>query len=190
MDSNALKDVLNDWLDRDSAAFAIAVSLGILAREANYQNTSVKYVFWSRNPLGDMLYDHLDKLVRVGIVELRVTEDDDLYRWDPMFKGMWEKGLVKISYREFSDVPRFFIIRLDCNVWLFDCRFDESINEYPEVYKVYSLPKELVPDDQWNRIAEAGEFLGTVKVTDLKFDATKRQELDLDFFSSFQRVRC
>ncbi|HEX4139654.1 MAG TPA: hypothetical protein VHY09_04855 [Candidatus Methylacidiphilales bacterium] len=189
MDSCALKDGLKDWLDRDSAAFAIAVSLGILAQEANYQNTGVKYVFWSRNPLGDMLYDHLDKLVRVGIVEYRESDDDCCYRWDPLFKGAWEKGMVKISYREFSDVPRFFIIRLDCNVWLFDCRFDESIDEYPEVYKVYSLPKELLPDDDWNRIAEAGNYLGTVKVADLKFDETKRQELDLDFFSSFQRAR-
>jgi hypothetical protein len=187
VDSDTLKDGLNDWLDRDSAAFALAVSLGILPGGANYQNTSVKYVFWSRNPLGEMLYDHLDKLVRLGIVEHREAEDD-FYRWDPLFKGTWEGGQAKISYQEFSDVPRFFIIRLDCDVWLFDCRFDESSDEYPEVYKVYTHPKELVPGDDWNRIAETGKFIGTVKVVDLKFDATRRLELDLNFFSSFQRA--
>ena len=74
-----LKDMLSDWHDWDGAEFAVAVSLGIM--EDGYESYQKnKGTFWTANPLGDSLYQILQELVKMGLVEKR-DEPDDQYRW-------------------------------------------------------------------------------------------------------------
>ena len=45
-----------------------------------------------------------------------------------------------IEYREFHDVPRIVIASKGSDTFLFDCPFDEEIDEYPDYYRVYLMP--------------------------------------------------
>jgi uncharacterized protein YaiE (UPF0345 family) len=47
-------------------------------------------VFWSRHPIGDLLFNTLDALVDAGVLMKR-DEPDFQYRWNPDFKGTWEQ---------------------------------------------------------------------------------------------------
>jgi hypothetical protein len=42
--------------------------------------------FWSNNPVGNLLYETLESLVQVGVLESR-DEPDKQYRWNPAFRG-------------------------------------------------------------------------------------------------------
>jgi hypothetical protein len=90
MKQNTLKEALSDWRDFDSAESALAISLGLMTPETNFQ-TDAKHVFWSDNPTGNMLSEFLTRLVQIGVLEYRETENDNEYRWNPAFKGSWEK---------------------------------------------------------------------------------------------------
>jgi len=176
----SLKAALENWTDIDAAEMSLAISLGLMAPETNYQ-VNAKYVFNSNNPIGNMLHDTLVSLVRLGILEEREAEHDHQYRWDPLFHGLWKEGMIKFEYKEFWDVPRLFIVRLDDTVWLFDCRFAESLDEYPDTYKVYSIVTGNFVAENWNSISEQGQFLGEIKVSDVQFDPTRRKEVNINF---------
>ena len=47
---------------------------------------------------------------------------------------------AEIIYRDFWDVPRIFITRYRDKQYLFDCSFDEWLEDYPQLYQVYVLP--------------------------------------------------
>ena len=86
-----------------------------------------------------------------------------------------------IRYRDFYDVPRIFITTHEGKLYLFDCPFDEELDDYPERYRVYQLPS--VSEDElqgsWEHLAErATGLLGTVSVAQVKFDATRRNTID------------
>jgi hypothetical protein len=187
MKETTLKEALHEWSDEHYAEMAIAIAFGLMTKETSYQ-TDAKYVFNSNNPVGNILHDFLISLVQIGVLEHRETEYDNEYRWNPLFKGAWEGGTVKIEYREFWDVPRLFIIRLDCDVWLFDCQFDESIDDYPDRYKVYVISRDVPVNENWNLISEKGRFLGEIRVADVAFDETKRQEISLGFYKFIKRA--
>lgn len=74
-----LKEKLKDWTDWDGAQFALAVCLGLVedGQESWLRN---KGIFWSRNDIGEGLYEVLQQLVRAGILERR-SKPDDQYRW-------------------------------------------------------------------------------------------------------------
>ena len=85
-----LKVALKEWSDSHYAQMEIAKCLGLMDANTNYQ-TSAKHVFWSNNPIGTMLHEWLQRLVQLGILERRDSEDfDGEYRWNPDFKGSWE----------------------------------------------------------------------------------------------------
>ena len=179
------KESIFSWTeDHDTVQFALAESFGLMKPDNDFGST--KHVFYSDHPIGHMLNDFLMRLVEIGILEYQLADTGEQWRWNPVFKGRWENGMVKIKYREFWDVPRLFIFHLDCDIALFDCRFDESIDEYPECYKVYGISREVQVSEKWNRISEEGQFWGEVKVADVKFDETKRREMDLECFKSFK----
>jgi hypothetical protein len=48
-----------------------------------------KHVFWSNNEVGNALYQMLDHLVKIGALEY--DEEQQLYRWNPSFRGSWEQ---------------------------------------------------------------------------------------------------
>ena len=45
-----------------------------------------------------------------------------------------------IKFREFYDVPRVIIASKGNETYFFDCRFDETIDDYPNYYRVYLMP--------------------------------------------------
>ncbi|MGB8356272.1 MAG: hypothetical protein WCD79_20405 [Chthoniobacteraceae bacterium] len=92
---------------------------------------------------------------------------------------MWNK----IEYRDFCDVPRVFGIIHNQKVYLFDCKFDEDIDDYPEVYKVYRFDEFDFKAKDWEQqIAGNPIFLGEIGVADVKFDSTRRKEVNMDLF--------
>lgn len=92
---------------------------------------------------------------------------------------MGEKA--KISYREFYDVPRVFIIHHRGLNLLFDSKFDESRDDYLPDYEVYVLPANF--DEQreasWQDLPSiATKHVGRIPVGAIVFDTTKRAEID------------
>lgn len=83
-----LKNDLKEWQDIDTAAFCLACAIGLM-KEGDFQ-VKAKHVFWSNNPIGDMLYEMLKHLVKVGILEENPDPEEMAYRWNPNFKGSWE----------------------------------------------------------------------------------------------------
>lgn len=45
-----------------------------------------------------------------------------------------------IEYREFCDVPRAVVARRDGNLYFFNSRFDEELDDYIDHYEVWRLP--------------------------------------------------
>jgi hypothetical protein len=81
-----LKVKLVNWEDPDSAAYGIACCLGIIPQEDGVflNMSSVKATFWGANPVGDLLYKFLHKLVTCGVLEY--DEENEEYRWNNDFK--------------------------------------------------------------------------------------------------------
>ena len=86
------------------------------------------------------------------------------------------------SYRGYYDVPRVIVLVLaDGRRILLESRFDEVVDQYDDYYDVYLLLDEAALDGSWERLAEyTPEILGRVAVVDVRFDSTRRDEIDLD----------
>ena len=85
-----------------------------------------------------------------------------------------------IRYRDFYDVPRIFITKHNGKLYLFDCPFDEDLDDYLDIYRVYDL--DAISEDElqgcWEGLPErAVSLLGTVPVTQVQFDPTKRNSV-------------
>ena len=91
--------------------------------------------------------------------------------------------LCNVRYGAFWDQPRVFYTLSEKHSYLFECLFDEELDDYPEKYDVYSMPH-LRPSDFSNPWIEpqrsAVRLLGAVKITQSSFDRTLRQQIDLD----------
>lgn len=86
-----------------------------------------------------------------------------------------------ISYRDFYDVPRIFIATHDGKLYLFDCPFDDELDDYLDSYRVYQLP--AISEDElqgsWERLPErAVSLLGEIPVAAVQFDTTKRNSIN------------
>jgi hypothetical protein len=88
MEIKNLKQTLNDWADIDVAQYYLAVSLGLMQPDFPFPGQA-KHVFWSDNPIGNMLADMLDELTQVDVLQKR-DEPDYQYRWNSDFRGSWE----------------------------------------------------------------------------------------------------
>jgi hypothetical protein len=88
---------------------------------------------------------------------------------------------VDFEYCGFQDVPRSILVRLRGGTILLDSQFVESLDEYDDHYRVFRLPRDVDPAGAWSRMVEtAGPPIGRVSVVTLRFDETKRRQLDLD----------
>jgi hypothetical protein len=90
---------------------------------------------------------------------------------------------TRITYREFYDVPRMLIVTHRGLKLLLDCKFDETLDEYPAAYQVYVLPQET--DERavgsWEALPEkATKHLGEIPVEQIIFDSSKKAEIDTD----------
>ena len=88
---------------------------------------------------------------------------------------------IPIEYRDFWDVPRIFLARYDGKLFLFDCAFDETTEDFPDFYQVYILPnldeKELA--DSWAHLSSrAIHCFDKVPIERIRFDPTRRREID------------
>src|SRR2546421_11537120 len=86
-----------------------------------------------------------------------------------------------IRYLGFWDVPRIFLVRHGGQLFLFDCPFDEGLDDYPETYAVYLMPEltEAELAGSWHRLAEkAVQRLGEIPVSAVQFDPTRRRQID------------
>lgn len=82
-------------------------------------------------------------------------------------------------YRDFHDVPRLFCIRTRDGYVLFDCAFDDKLDEYAATYEVTSIEgSELDPDTVIAR-ASATPPIATIAVELVRFDDTKRRAADV-----------
>lgn len=86
---------LREWADWDGAAFFLGVILGLWpdCPQSGGQDPwcRKKWILWTDNPTGRFLFDTLDRAVELGILEFR-EEPDRQYRWNPEFRGIWEKS--------------------------------------------------------------------------------------------------
>lgn len=97
---------------------------------------------------------------------------------------------VNLRYRDFYDLPRIFITSYEGRQYLFDCPFDDELDDYPASYRVYQLPllSEAELLGSWEQLsARATEFLGTVPVVAVQFDPTKRASINTAAFSLLSR---
>ena len=84
MEIKSLKEYLNEWTDLDVAAYLLACSLGVMNPENGY--AGYKSIFWTTNPLADLLIEILEKLVGIKILEVR-DKPDVQYRWNSSFEA-------------------------------------------------------------------------------------------------------
>jgi hypothetical protein len=90
---------------------------------------------------------------------------------------------VPIQYRDFWDVPRIFLVEYKGHVLLFDCPFDDDVEDFPNYYRAYVLPAldsgELA--ESWANLSKkAVHFLGEVPIDRVHFDSSKRKEVSAD----------
>ena len=86
-----------------------------------------------------------------------------------------------IRYREFWDVPRIFLVPYKGKWFLFDCPFDESMEDFPDSYRVYIIPEPSEEElaDSWDKLHEkATRCSGEVPIAKVHLDPSKRREID------------
>ena len=93
-----------------------------------------------------------------------------------------------IRYHDFWDVPRAFIAADSAGSYLLDCHFDDQLDDYPEFYEVFAMPPlsdELLSSPWADLSRHALGRLGRVRVCEVRFDASRRREVDLDGIRQF-----
>ncbi|HEY2370094.1 MAG TPA: hypothetical protein VGH87_27035 [Polyangiaceae bacterium] len=96
---------------------------------------------------------------------------------------MEENDFAPIQYAGFYDVPRVFLVESGQQHLLFVSHFDESIDDYEDVYTVYVMPSGFRPPPTWEALESMAERrLGTIKVSDVTFDESLRKGISIDTF--------
>jgi hypothetical protein len=94
-----------------------------------------------------------------------------------MNNGTW----APIRYRDFWDVPRIFLATYRGELYLFDCPFDEEVEDFGDLYHVYSMPP-LAEDEltgSWADLPDrALTRLGDVPIASIRFDPSQRKSID------------
>ena len=93
---------------------------------------------------------------------------------------MIRTGWLAFQYRGFHDVPRTIVVEFRNALYVLDCPFDEGLDEYPDEYTAYRLPKTALSDlggADWTKLAEMGRAIGRVRVADVEFDSSKRKAM-------------
>ena len=91
-----------------------------------------------------------------------------------------------IEYYGFWDQPRTFHTLGGEQAILFDCQFDESLDDYPSTYNVYGIPHSELSDLQMllSQLSTSSPyFLGTLALPQSAFDETLRKQIDLAILS-------
>lgn len=91
--------------------------------------------------------------------------------------------MVPFRYSGFHDVPRGIVLRYRDRYFFLASLFDEALDDYADTYSVYEFPNEMesiASGSSWDFFRELHLLipLGSIKVCDLKFDGTRRKEVD------------
>jgi hypothetical protein len=98
-----------------------------------------------------------------------------------------------IKYRGFWDVPRIFLVPYQDKLFLFDCAFDEITEDYPDYYRVYVLPNlaDEEPAGSWAKLhLKAIQYVGEVPLASVRFDPSKRREIDSTILDQLTKAIC
>ena len=90
-------------------------------------------------------------------------------------------GKAGIIYSGFYDVPLAFVVWHGGRQYLFLRLFDDEHDDYPDAYRVFSipgLPDEVIKSSWLSLESMTTAFLGEVAVRDVKFDPSKRKEIE------------
>jgi hypothetical protein len=92
-----------------------------------------------------------------------------------------------LSYGEFYDVPRIFVVTVPDGLLVFDAPFDEELDDYRPEYTVYFLPwseaKRL--HGKWDKLTDGAELRGRVLVKEVEFDYSKRNMVSASVVERF-----
>lgn len=80
--SETLQSNLQDWTDAEVAVHDLARVLGIIPIDSVFA-TQFKWIGASNNPIGNALFDILETLSKLGVLE---ADDDWRFRWNPTFE--------------------------------------------------------------------------------------------------------
>jgi hypothetical protein len=97
--------------------------------------------------------------------------------------------MIPIIYREFYDIPRIFYLYYRDKNFLFDCPFSEEIDDYPDYYIIYLMPKLSDSDliGSWKYLPEkAIKTIGTIPVNKVKFDESRGKSIDASCLDKFE----
>lgn len=84
---------------------------------------------------------------------------------------------LTITYRDFYDIPRAFVVENGGTLYFFDCPFDDNIDDYPDRFLVYKLSermKDKLDTTSWAGLSSSSQLVGTIPVNQVQFDASKR----------------
>ncbi len=88
---------------------------------------------------------------------------------------------IPIRYAEFYDVRRVFVAEHDGSVYVFDCPFDEDADDYRPSYTVHRVRAATLANTvsmSWSALVALGEPVGQCKVSEVRFDPTRRAGID------------
>jgi hypothetical protein len=75
-------------------------------------------------------------------------------------------------------VPRAIIVRRSDRWYFLDCPFNDALDDYGDKYTVYELQSfhvNLADEPDWNAFPSIGTVIGTIPITCVHFDETRRQ---------------
>lgn len=97
---------------------------------------------------------------------------------------------LHFEYRDFYDVPRAIVVESQGTLFLLDCSFDMTIDEYPDIYSVYSLPiqiRDRLKEMDWTGLHEIGTYITSVPVIKVKLDPTRRRAIAAELFDGIRQ---
>jgi hypothetical protein len=96
-----------------------------------------------------------------------------------------KRPLPIVEYRDFWTILRMFLVRYESRLFLFDCEFDEEVEDFRDDFKIFLMP-ELSPeelDQAWlNLSRQSLRFCGCVPTASVNFDPTRREQVDAEAF--------
>ena len=97
---------------------------------------------------------------------------------------------LPITYRDFYDIPRAFVVERDGDLYLFNSLFDSDIDDYSNDFVVYRLPREAAPKVEagsWEGLAGQGQLVGHVPTKSVEFDPSRRASVNEAVFDRIAR---
>jgi hypothetical protein len=100
---------------------------------------------------------------------------------------------IPISYGEFYDYPRMVRFEFSGEWYFLSSSFDETRDEYPEVYEVYRLPfrseEEFKANPYYWRDLSKAVHLGQIPIAEVGLDETRRRSIDAYAFETWLSSR-